>query len=62
MGRAGLSRLTPRIKAETPMPPQGDLIQLSPSCDGRYVNPKGGSSPCCQPLLQKTPALDQQGS
>ncbi len=37
-----------------PMPSQGDLIQLSPSCNGRYVNPQGGSSrPCCQPLLQK---------
>ncbi len=37
-----------------PMFSQGDLIQLSPSCNGRYVNPKGGSSPPrCQPLLQK---------
>ncbi len=36
------------------MSPQGDLIQLSPSCNGRYVNPKGGSSrPRCQPFLQK---------
>ncbi len=36
------------------MPPQGDLIQLSPSCNGRYINPKGGSSrPRCQPFLQK---------
>ncbi len=26
------------------MPPQGDFIQLSPSCNGRYINPKGGSS------------------
>ncbi len=24
------------------MSPQGDLIQLSPSCNGRYINPKGG--------------------
>ncbi len=36
------------------MPPQGGLIQLSPSCDGRYINPKGSSSrPRCQPFLQK---------
>ncbi len=36
------------------MPPQGDFIQLSPSCNGRYINPQGGSSrPCCQSLLQK---------
>ncbi len=36
------------------MSPQGDLIQLSPSCNGRYLNPKGGSSrPRCQPFLQK---------
>ncbi len=36
------------------MSPQGDLIQLSPSCNGRYINPKGGSSrPRCQPFLQK---------
>ncbi len=36
------------------MSPQGDLIQLSPSCNGRYVNPKGSSShPRCQPFLQK---------
>ncbi len=36
------------------MSPQGDLIQLSLSCNGRYVNPKGGSSrPRCQPFLQK---------
>ncbi len=26
------------------MPPQGDLIQLSPAAMGRYINPKGGSS------------------
>ncbi len=36
------------------MSPQGDLIQLSLSCNGRYINPKGGSSrPRCQPFLQK---------
>ncbi len=36
------------------MSPQGDLIQLSPSCNGRYINPKGGSSrPRRQPFLQK---------
>ncbi len=33
---------------------QGDLIQLSSSRNGRYINPKGGSSrPRCQPFLQK---------
>ncbi len=36
------------------MSPQGDLIQLSLSCNGRYINPKGGiSRPRCQPFLQK---------
>ncbi len=30
------------------MPPQGDLIQLSPSCNGRYINPKGGVSLSCK--------------
>ncbi len=36
------------------MSPQGDLIQLSLSCNGCYVNHKGGSSrPPCQPILQK---------
>ncbi len=36
------------------MSPQGDLIQLSSSRNGRYINPKGGSSrPRCQPFLQK---------
>ncbi len=58
MGRAGLSRPKPSDSThkggDHPMPPQGNLIQHSPSCNGRYVNPQGGSSrPCCQPLLQK---------
>ncbi len=38
------------------MSPQGDLIQLSPSCDGRYVNPKGGSS---RPRCLAVPGISQ---
>ncbi len=63
VGRTGLRRLAPRMKAETTdASPRGSHPALS-GCNGRYINPKGGSSrPRCQPFLQKTPALDQQGS
>ncbi len=45
------------------MPPQGDLIQLSLSCNGSYINPKGGSSrPRCQPFLGSLPTGQLTGS
>ncbi len=44
------------------MPPQGDLIQLSPSCNGRYINHKGGSSRHrCQPFLLKNSSTGPTG-